>query len=45
MQPKDLGKRIRNIRLTKKLTQEELAARLYITPQTISKWERGVSHK
>ena len=44
MQPKDLGKRIRNIRLTKKLTQEELAARLYITPQTISKWERGMSY-
>ncbi len=44
MQPKDLGLKIKNLRITKKLTQEEFADLLIIAPQTVSKWERGVSY-
>lgn len=44
MQPKDLGKNIRELRVAKKLTQQEFAELLIVAPQTISKWERGVSY-
>lgn len=36
-----------NLRLKRKergLSQEELASRLHVVRQTISKWEKGVSH-
>lgn len=36
-----LGKRISALRRERGLTQDELATRLCITPQAISKWERG----
>ena len=39
----DVGKRIKELRLNKNLSQSELADKLIITPQAISKWERGVS--
>ncbi|MBM6897995.1 helix-turn-helix transcriptional regulator [Pseudoflavonifractor capillosus] len=32
------------LRKQKGLTQETLAIKLHITRQTISKWEKGVSH-
>lgn len=44
MEPKDLGLKIKNLRITKRLTQEEFADLLIIAPQTVSKWERGISY-
>ena len=38
-----IGKFIANCRKEKKLTQEQLAEKLYITDRVISKWERGLS--
>lgn len=42
-EPKELGGRISACRQNRNMTQEELAGRLGITPQALSKWERGVS--
>lgn len=39
---KQLGGRISACRQNRNMTQEELAYRLGITPQALSKWERGV---
>ena len=38
-----VGKHIRQLRMAKKLTQEELAEKLHVTRQAVSAWERGVS--
>ena len=38
-----LNENIRTIRKNKGFTQEELAIRLHVTRQTISKWEKGLS--
>ena len=38
-----LNENIRAIRRSKGLSQEELAIRLNVVRQTISKWENGVS--
>lgn len=38
-----LGKNIKNVRKSKKMTQEMLAIKLNVTRQTISKWENGLS--
>lgn len=38
-----LGENIRKFRLLKKLTQEELAGKLRVSPQSVSKWERDES--
>ena len=35
------AKRIRGKRLEKGLTQEQLAQAIQISPQSVSKWERG----
>lgn len=35
---------IKSIRKSKGLSQEELAVKLNVVRQTISKWEQGVSH-
>lgn len=43
MEPKKIGNFIANLRKEKKLTQKELADKLYITDKAISKWERGLS--
>lgn len=39
-----LQETIKAIRTSKGLSQEELAARLHVVRQTVSKWEQGVSH-
>ena len=38
-----LSENIKNLRKQKGLTQEELAIRLNVVRQTISKWEKGIS--
>ena len=38
-----IGKFIADCRKDKKLTQEQLAEKLYITDRAVSKWERGLS--
>ncbi len=38
-----IGERLSVCRQNRKMTQEELANRLGITPQALSKWERGIS--
>lgn len=39
-----IGQNIRRMRRERNLTQEELAAQLGISFQSVSKWERGDSH-
>ena len=38
-----LNENIKNLRKSKGLSQEELAIRLNVVRQTISKWEKGLS--
>lgn len=40
---KMLGENIRTIRKEQGLSQEELAERIHVVRQTVSKWEKGVS--
>lgn len=39
----DLGKKIKSLRHSAGLTQEQLAQKLSVTPQAVSKWESGTS--
>ena len=39
-----LNENIKAVRKSKGLSQEELAIKLNVVRQTISKWEKGVSH-
>ena len=39
-----LNENIKNLRKAKGLSQEDLALRLNVVRQTVSKWETGVSH-
>ena len=39
-----LNENLKAIRKTKGLSQEELAIKLNVVRQTVSKWEQGVSH-
>ena len=39
-----LSENVKAIRKSKGLSQEELAIKLNVVRQTISKWENGVSH-
>lgn len=43
MVQKNFGVKILEYRQNKGLTQEELAGRIGVTPQALSKWERGQS--
>lgn len=40
----ELNTQIKKYRSSLKLSQEELAEKVYVTRQTISNWENGVSH-
>ena len=40
----NIGSHIKRRRLTKKMTQEQLAERLHVTRQAVSKWERGLGY-
>lgn len=44
MNTEDFGKKILSSRQNSNLTQEELALRMEVTLQAISKWERGRAH-
>ena len=39
-----IGEQIKAARKAKVVSQEELAVRLGVVRQTVSKWENGVSH-
>ena len=39
-----LNENIKNLRKAKGLSQEELAVKLNVVRQTVSKWEKGVSN-
>lgn len=41
----NLGNKLRQLRRERDLTQEEVAADLGISAQSVSKWERRVSHR
>ena len=38
-----IGRNIASLRKTKKLTQQQLGDKLFITDKAVSKWERGIS--
>ncbi len=40
----EISKIIKEARIKKGMTQQQLADSVYVTRQTISKWELGVSH-
>lgn len=40
----DIGSKIKTLRLSKSMTQEQLAKALHVSAQAVSKWENGVSH-
>lgn len=39
-----LNENIRTVRKSKGLSQEELAVKLNVVRQTVSKWEKGISN-
>ena len=40
----NFSKNLRKLRLEKKLTQEQVAEKLGVSAQSVSRWETGVSH-
>ena len=39
----DIGSKIKTLRLSKSMTQEQLAKALHVSAQAVSKWETGLS--
>ena len=44
MTTETLGARLQRMRKQKNLTQDEVAERLNVSPQAVSKWENEISH-
>lgn len=40
----NIGKKVKELRTARNLSQEKFAEYFDITPQAVSKWENGVSH-
>ena len=40
----NIGEVIKEYRIRRNLTQEELATKLNLTPQAVSRWETGISY-
>lgn len=40
----DIGSKIKTLRLSKSMTQEQLAKALHVSAQAVSKWENGKSY-
>lgn len=40
----NIGDKIKKLRRKKKITQEQLAKHLNVTPQAVSKWEKGLTY-
>lgn len=40
----NIGDKIKKLRRKKKVTQEQLAKYLNVTPQAVSKWEKGLAY-
>ena len=38
-----LSNKIKELRISQNLTQEELASKLYVSRQTVSKWEQNIT--
>lgn len=43
MNMEKINETIRSLRKRNRLTQKELAAKLYVTPSAVSKWENGAA--
>jgi transcriptional regulator with XRE-family HTH domain len=41
----EVGNTIKDLRIKKGLTQDQLATMIQLTPQTVSKWENGDSYR
>lgn len=39
-----IGDKIKKLRRKRKVTQEQLAKQLGVTPQAVSKWEKGLAY-
>lgn len=43
MKNEEIGALLKRLRLEHKLTQAELAEKVYVTPQAVSRWEKGIN--
>lgn len=43
MKNEEIGALLKNLRLKHQLTQAEVAEKVYVTPQAVSRWEKGIN--